>query len=87
MRLSSVLKRFQVLDEIGFLLLRQFQAEELVVVLDNIPQRGKAPIMIKAAFLMVGDPVFEAIVKHGASLKAHTNLSARTSLSSDIREP
>src|SRR5215510_4854558 len=49
---SSVLQRFQILDEIAFLLLSQSQAEELVVVLGNIPQRGKTAIMIKAAFLM-----------------------------------
>jgi hypothetical protein len=43
------LQRFQVLDKIGLLLLRQFRAEELIVVIDYVPQRCKAAVMIEAA--------------------------------------
>src|SRR4029450_11707263 len=41
---SISLQRFQVLAELGFFLLGQSQPEELVVVIKNISQGGKARV-------------------------------------------
>jgi hypothetical protein len=44
------LQRLQVLNQILLLLLRQIQLPEIVVVIDDVKQGTKTPIVVKPAF-------------------------------------
>ena len=45
-------ERFEVLNKVSLLRLRQSQSEMAVVVLDHIPQRREATVMVETAFLV-----------------------------------
>src|SRR5439155_21421223 len=48
----SFLQRLQVLDQFAFFLLVQPEPESAVVVLDDVPQGGEAPVVEETALLV-----------------------------------
>jgi hypothetical protein len=51
-QMPTHLKRFQILHQVLFFLIRKLQTEDGVVVVDYIEQRCQVPIVIEPAFRM-----------------------------------